>query len=331
MAVRKLEQEIDTRDRTAGGSTRSVHNGTVRHRPSHALTTPIFQTATYTFANTQELVDFMEAKTWGDGAERDEYGRYGNPTIQAVEQRLAALDSGDDAVVYASGMNALTSLLLSTMPSGSHLVITDDCYRRSRQFCMTFLKRLNIETSVVPMGDYDAIEQAIIPRKTRFIISESPTNPYLRVMDMERIATLGQKYKVRTVIDSTLATPINQRPLEWGIDYVLHSATKYLAGHNDLLAGVVVGRGDRIKALRDARGILGGIDRSTECLPVGTRPEDSGGAGAAAEPDDPGGRRIPGSSSAHLAGMVSWPAVTSRLCYRAGADDRIWRRHQLRD
>jgi cystathionine gamma-synthase len=124
---------------------------------------------------------------------------------------------------------------------------------------LTFLKRFGIETTVVPMGDYAALEAAIIPKKTRFIISESPTNPYLRIADLEKIAHLGKKYRVLTLIDSTFATPVNQRPLEWGIDFVLHSATKYLSGHHDLLAGVIVGQADRIRALRDARGVLGGV------------------------------------------------------------------------
>jgi cystathionine gamma-synthase len=201
----------------------------------------------------------MERKTWGDGDDREEYGRYGNPTVAAVESRLAALDGGEDAVLYASGMSAVTSVLLSVLPTGAHVVMTDDCYRRTRQFCMTFLKRFAIETTVVPMGDYAALEAAIIPKKTRFIISESPTNPYLRIADLEQLARLGKDYRVLTLIDSTFATPLNQRPLEWGIDLVVHSATKYLSGHNDLMAGVVVGRADRIKALRDARGVLGGV------------------------------------------------------------------------
>jgi cystathionine gamma-synthase len=136
--------------------------------------------------------------------------------------------------------------------------MTDDCYRRTRQFCLTFLQRLGIETSVVAMGDYEALEAAL-RKETRFIISESPTNPYLRCADLERIAEIGKRRKVRTMIDSTFGTPINQRPLDYGIDYVTHSATKYMGGHHDLLAGVVVGRKDRIAALRDARGVLGGI------------------------------------------------------------------------
>lgn len=259
VAVSNYEQDYDTKDEKPGCSTRAVHGGVERRKAFNSLTTPIVQTATYTFSDTQELVDFMERKTWGDGDDRGEYGRYGNPTVAAVEKKLAALDGGDDAVLYASGMSAVTSLLLTVLPAGSHIVMTDDCYRRTRQFCLTFLKRLGIETSVVPMGDYAALEAAIIPKKTRFIISESPTNPYLRIADLERIADLGRKYRVRTLIDSTFATPVNQRPLEWGIDFVLHSATKYLSGHNDLLAGVITGRGDRIKALKDARGVLGGV------------------------------------------------------------------------
>lgn len=242
-----------------GGSTRAVHAGARRNKAFNSLTEPVVQTATYTFRDTQDLIDYMERRTWGDGEDREEYGRYGNPTVNAVERKLAALDGAEEAVLYASGMNAVTSVLLTILPTGSHIVMTNDCYRRTRQFCQTMLARLGIETTVVQMGDYDAMEAAIVPKKTRILISESPTNPYLRVADVERFADIGRRHRVMTMIDSTFATPINQRPLEWGIDLVLHSATKYLSGHNDILAGVVTGRADRIKALRDARGILGGV------------------------------------------------------------------------
>ena len=260
VTTHKLDRNLrNGTNRYRGHSTRAVHDGTKRQKPHNALTTPIVQTATYTFENTQALIDYMESKAWGDGADRKEYARYGNPTVSAVEQRIAALEGGEDALLYASGMSAITSLLLSILPTGTHIVMTSDCYSRTRQFCQTFLKRLGITTTVVENGDYDAMEEAIIPKKTRFIISESPTNPYLRVADLQRISDIGQKYRVRTLIDSTFATPINQRPLEWGIDFVMHSATKYFSGHNDLLAGVIIGRADRIKALRDARGVLGGV------------------------------------------------------------------------
>lgn len=241
-----------------GASTAAVHSGVERRKAHHAITTPIVQTATYTFNNTAELRAFMENKVWGIGeVEREEYGRYGNPTTEAVEGKLAALEGGDDALLFASGMAAITTLLLASLPADSHIVMTDDCYRRTRQFCMTFLKRLNIETTVVPVGDYTGLEAALIPKKTRFIISESPTNPYLRLMDFERLADIGKRHKVRTLIDSTFGTPLNQQPLSYGIDYVVHSATKYLGGHHDLLAGVIIGATDRIGALREAQGVLG--------------------------------------------------------------------------
>jgi cystathionine gamma-synthase len=258
VTTQPTDQKTETQ--TPGINTVAVHGGDDRERAHQAIPMPIIQTATYAFADTADLVHFMQQKTWGNGIEgREEYGRYGNPTVRSVEAKVAALEGADDAVLFSSGMAAITSLLLASLPTGTHLVMTDDCYRRTRQFCLTFLKRLGIETSVVPMGDYAALEAAIQPKITRFIISESPTNPYLRIADMERIAEIAARHKVRTLIDSTFGSPVNQHPLKYGIDYVIHSATKYLGGHHDLLAGVVVGRRDRIAALRDARGVLGGI------------------------------------------------------------------------
>jgi cystathionine gamma-synthase len=247
------------REKRAEHSTKAVHGGSARRKPFGAVSTPIVQTATYTFASTRELVEYMERKFYRGGGDRVEYGRYGNPTVDEVERRLAAINGADAALLYASGMSAVTSVLFTLLRPGLHIVLTDDCYRHTHDFCLGFLARYGIESTVVPMGDYDALEAAIIPRKTRLILTESPTNPYLRVVDLARVAALGRQYGALTMIDSTFATPINQRPLEWGIDLVMHSATKYLAGHNDLLAGVVVGRQERIDALRESRGLLGGV------------------------------------------------------------------------
>lgn len=254
------EKQHPKRTRKMGKNTLSVHGGDNRARAHQAIPMPIVQTATYAFADTADLIDFMQQKSWGDGIHgREEYGRYGNPTVKAVESKVAALEGAEDAVLFSSGMAAITSLLLSSLPTGAHLIMTDDCYRRTRQFCLSFLKRLGIETTIVPTGDYDALEAAVEPKRTRFIISESPTNPYLRCVDLELIAEIAKRHKVQTIIDSTFGTPVNQLPLSYGIDYVIHSATKYLGGHHDLLAGVVAGRKSRISALRDARGVLGGI------------------------------------------------------------------------
>ena len=241
-----------------GFSTQAVHAGEERLKPYFSLTTPIVQTSTFVFKDTAALREHIESKIRGDGARRDEYGRYGNPTSRTVEHKLAALEGGEAALLFSTGMCALTSTLLTMLPTGSHLIMTDDCYRRTREFCAVFLKRLGIETSVVPMGDYEAMERVIRPN-TRLILSESPTNPYLRVLDLRRVVDIARRHRLKVIVDSTFATPYNQRPLEFGVDLVMHSATKYLGGHNDLLAGVVIGAEELITALREAQGMLGGI------------------------------------------------------------------------
>jgi len=251
------------KERAPGISTESIHGRMADRatRAHHSLVTPLVQTATYTFANTADLRAFMEAKMWGGDpamAERGEYGRYGNQTVRSVEQRLAAIEKGGDALLFPTGMAAITNVLLSILSSGSHVIFTDDCYRKTRHFCNTFLKKMNIESSQAPMGDYEALEAAIRPN-TRLIISESPTNPYLRVVDLVRLSEIARRHRVKTIIDATFATPVNQRPLDFGIDLVIHSATKYLSGHNDIMAGAVVGDAGLIHALRQSQGMLGGV------------------------------------------------------------------------
>ena len=236
-----------------GFSTRSVHSGEPRHKPGHSITNPIVQTATYVFASTQEVIDYMDGKT-----DREEYGRYGNPTKSVAEKKLAELDGGEDAALFSSGMNAFTSVLMAMLSTGSHVVIMDECYRRSRQFCNHYLPRYGIEATTVKTGDYDALAAAITDR-TRLIISESPTNPFLTVIDLERVVAIAKARRVKVLVDSTFATPYNQRPLEYGVDLVLHSATKYLGGHNDLLAGVVIGSRALVSAIREYRDVTGGI------------------------------------------------------------------------
>ncbi len=245
---------------TRGKSTRSIHDGVERSNSTHSITTPIVHSAPFTFENASDLNDFMFQRVWGGGADgREEYGRDGNVTVLAVERRLAALEGGDDAVLFGSGMNAFTTLMLSKLAAGDHIILTDDCYKHSREFCLSYLKRFGVETTVVPMDDYAGMAAVIRPDQTRFLVSESPTNPFLRIADFERLVEIGQAYNVATVIDSTFATPLNQQPLQHGIDYVIHSATKYLGGHHDLLAGVVVGSKARMTQLRAARVVLGGL------------------------------------------------------------------------
>jgi cystathionine gamma-synthase len=236
-----------------GPSTTAVHGGEPRPKPAHALATPIVQTATYSFANTQELVDHFEGKI-----DRVEYGRYGNPTQRIAEAKLAALEGADDCLLFSSGMAAMTTTLFAILSRGTHVVVTDDSYRRTRQFLNQTLSRFGIEVSTVPAGDYDALEDAIRPT-TRALVSESPTNPYNRIMDLARFAEIGRRHRVKTVIDGTFATPYNQRPLEFGIDIVMHSATKFLGGHNDLLAGAVLGSRELVEGIRSLHAVSGAV------------------------------------------------------------------------
>jgi cystathionine gamma-synthase len=231
----------------------AVHAGEPRPKPGHALATPIIQTATFTFANTQEIKDHFEGHI-----DRVEYGRYGNPTQRIAEAKLAALEGAEDCLLFASGMAAVTTALFAMLSRGTHVVVTDDSYRRTRQFLNQTLHRYGIDVSTVPAGDYEALEDAIRPT-TRVLVSESPTNPYNRVTDMERFAAIGRRHRVKTLIDATFATPYNQRPLEWGIDLVVHSATKYLGGHNDLLAGALLGSRDLVHGVRGLQGITGAV------------------------------------------------------------------------
>ncbi len=236
-----------------GPSTQAVHAGEARQKLAHALTEPIVQTATYTFTDSAEIADHFEGRI-----EREEYGRYGNPTQRVAEKKIAALEGAEDALLFSSGMAAITTTLFAMLAKGAHVVVTDDAYRRTRQFLHQVLRRYGVEVSTVPAGDYERMEEAI-RQTTRLIFSESPTNPYNRVIDLERLADIGRRHRVKTIIDSTFATPINQRPIEFGIDLVIHSATKYLGGHNDLLAGVVSGSEDLVSGIRDLQGITGAV------------------------------------------------------------------------
>jgi cystathionine gamma-synthase len=148
---------------------------------------------------------------------------------------------------------------MAKLNAGDEVIFFDECYHRSREFCVKHMSRFGVVTHQVKACDYDAMEAAINQR-TRLLISESPTNPHLSVVDLDRFAAIGTRHGVETLIDATLATPYNAQPIRHGIDYVLHSATKYLAGHNDLLAGVIVGRKETMDPVRKLRGIMGAIN-----------------------------------------------------------------------
>jgi cystathionine gamma-synthase len=239
-------------------STQAVHAGEEKRKPYGALTTPIVQTSTYTFEDTAEILDFMRRKADGATPARDEYGRYSNPTQSAAERKIAALEGGERALLFASGMCAITTTMLTLLSSGDHVVMVGGCYRRTREFALSFLSRWGIEATLVPIDEPDVLAAAI-RSTTRLIFCETPTNPYLRVADLPRMVEIARPHDVTTMVDSTFATPINLRPLEHGVDLVIHSATKYLGGHNDLLAGAVIGSSQVLARIEEARGVLGGM------------------------------------------------------------------------
>ena len=244
-------------DRKTINATDAVHAGDTRRKSYDSIPMPVVQTATYQFTDTAELVAYTEGRH--PTADRGEYGRYGNPTVRAVEQRLSALEGTEDAVLFASGMAAVTTTMLALLKAGQHVVLFQDCYRRTLEFVTDVLTRFGVAHTLLPAGDVAALPDAIRP-ETRLVVSESPTNPYLSCIDLERLAgACKARRTVKSMVDATFATPVNCRPAAFGVDLVAHSATKYLAGHNDVLAGAVCGSRDLVSLVRDLRDVLGAV------------------------------------------------------------------------
>ncbi|MFH1571150.1 MAG: aminotransferase class I/II-fold pyridoxal phosphate-dependent enzyme [Gemmatimonadota bacterium] len=243
-------KDSDAVGRGSGLSTRAVHGGEERLKYAKSVTVPIAQTSTYVFDDLEEYEDFKAGRR-----AHFEYGRYNNPTVRAAEAKVAALDGAEDALLFSSGMSAITTALLAMLRSGQHVVVLEDCYRRTVQFC-GLIEKFGIERTVVRAGDLAALEAAVRPN-TRVIFAESPTNPHLHLVDLERLVAFARPLGLKVLIDSTFATPINLRPLEYGVDLVFHSATKYLGGHNDLVVGAVCGSREMIRALKEFRDIVG--------------------------------------------------------------------------
>ncbi len=176
--------------------------------------------------------------------------------MRLVEEKVAALEGTEDAVAFASGMAAVTSSVLALVKSGSHVILFADCYRRTRQFVTTFLARFGVSHTLIPPADVAALREAIRP-ETRLVIAEAPTNPYQTIPDLEELVAVCKDNKIKTLIDSTFATPVNFNPARYGIDLVIHSATKYLAGHNDVLGGVTAGGAGLVSLVRDLRSVFG--------------------------------------------------------------------------
>lgn len=231
----------------------AVHGGEDRRKPFNSLTTPVVFGTSFPFTDGEELDDYMQGRL-----ERgNEYIRYGHPTVRSAEKKLAAIEGAEDALLYASGMSAITIAIMTVIKGDQHIVITNDSYRKTRVFVRQFLSKFAIDHTVCD-PDLDSIQAAINDR-TKLIVSESPTNPFLRCPDLRGLAELARSKRIKTLIDTTLASPANLRPLDYGIDMVVHSCTKYLGGHNDLMAGVILGKEPLISGLREAQGMFGAL------------------------------------------------------------------------
>jgi methionine-gamma-lyase len=232
--------------------TNLIHSGDEAN-PTTAVSTPIFQSATYTFSDPEQIAAAMMSE-----AHPQFYGRYATPNTKQVEAILAQLEGGDEGLAVASGMAAVSLVLQTFLKSGDHVVAQKTLYPTTYKLLAHKLPIWGIETTFVEQTDLTALAAAIKPN-TRLIYVETPANPTLSLTDLEGIARLAQAADFLTVVDNTFATPFNQRPLAQGIDIVLHSATKYLAGHSDVVAGVIVSNAENIRQLWQNHVMFGAV------------------------------------------------------------------------
>jgi cystathionine beta-lyase/cystathionine gamma-synthase len=216
-----------------GVQTRAIHAGKGENR-THAVTPPIWQTTTFSADSSEH---FAEIATAVRPAEF--YTRYGNPTHKEVEATLVALEGGEAALLTSSGMGAVFTAFMSALRTGDHVVAQTNHYAGATTLLEDMPKHFGIEVTLVDQTRTESFAEALRPT-TKVIYTESPTNPHMHITDLRAVAALARSRGITTVVDNTFATPVNQRPLELGIDVVIHSATKYLGGHSDVTAGVVV-------------------------------------------------------------------------------------------
>jgi cystathionine beta-lyase/cystathionine gamma-synthase len=228
--------------------TKAVRGGDELQKKSGPVATPIMQTSTFEVTDNDEQLAVTPTDHF--------YTRYGNPTNTVAEKRVAELEGVDAALTFASGMGAITTTILALLKAGDHIVAQRDIYGGATKFLSQWLPRLGIETSFVDTTDYQQHERAVRPN-TKLLYLESPTNPTLRIVDLKAAADVAKRHGLISMIDGTFGTPINQNPAKYGIDLVMHSGTKYLSGHTDLICGVVAGRGGLLDKIHATRNTLG--------------------------------------------------------------------------
>lgn len=231
-------------------STRLIHFGAEIDKYTGAASVPIYQASTYHRFSLGEEPEF-------------DYSRSGNPTRQALELYIAELEGGTDGFAFASGMAAISAAFM-LLSAGDHIICTEDVYGGTYRFLTTILSRMNIETTFVDMTDLDQVKAAVRPN-TKAIYIETPSNPTLKITNIAAVASWAKSQGLLTMLDNTFMTPYHQRPIEQGIDLVLHSATKFLCGHSDVLAGLAVTAdrelGKQMKYIQNGLGsVLGAQD-----------------------------------------------------------------------
>lgn len=236
-----------------GTSTTAVHAGAQKDALCGSVNTAIYQTSTFFFPT-------EDPRTW-EGEVPDGtyiYTRYSNPTIRDAEEKVAALEGGERGLVFSSGMASISAALLSLLSKGDRVVSVEDIYGGTYNLMVNHLSRLGVETAFAPTTDTSALVEAIRPG-TKVVYLEAPTNPLLKLIEVPEVVEAAHAVGAKVLMDSTFATPVNQRPLEWGVDIVLHSCTKYLNGHSDLIAGAAVGSAQDLEELYKRRIAFGGV------------------------------------------------------------------------
>lgn len=228
--------------------TQCVHSGNYFDPVTGGINTPIFTSSVFTYLD----------------SDKQPYPRYFNtPNQEAVVKKLCALEQAEDGILFSSGMAAISTAILSLVGSGDHIILQDELYGGTHALAIHQFDRLGIRYTFVPK-ETTAIEQAI-SEDTRLIFIETPTNPVLGIVDIEQVAALGRKHSITTMIDNTFASPINQNPLAFGIDIVIHSGTKYIGGHSDLCCGAVLTSEALAEQIRMTAMDLGGSVNGTTC------------------------------------------------------------------
>ncbi|MGB2592789.1 MAG: aminotransferase class I/II-fold pyridoxal phosphate-dependent enzyme [Candidatus Acidiferrum sp.] len=244
-----------------GPQTTAIHGGEPsRHGVGGPVGTPIYRTSSFTFSSTEEM------KLWAEGKSKAYiYTRYGNPTLSVAEEKIAALEGAEAAVVTASGMAAISSALLGVLKCGDELISTAQVYGGSYRLMRDVLPDMGIRVHQVDT-DLSGID-GLVTQRTKCLYVETPTNPTLRLVDLHKAVAFAKKHKLISIIDNTFATPVLQNPLGMGFDMVVHSATKALAGHSDLIAGAAAGSKEWMKRVLHMVIYLGGsMDPGTAYL-----------------------------------------------------------------